>query len=58
MRLKIKLLRDQNSLGKIPVLQKPDGGYLFDSRVIIDHFNRIGGGLIPLEGSRKRYNFN
>ena len=46
-------LRDQNSLGKIPVLQKPDGGYLFDSRVIIDHFNRIGGGLIPLEGSER-----
>ena len=46
-------LRDQNSLGKIPVLQKPDGGYLFDSRVIIDYFNRLGGGLIPLEGSER-----
>jgi glutathione S-transferase len=23
-----ELLRGQNSLGKIPVLQKPDGGYL------------------------------
>ena len=48
-----ELLRGQNSLGKIPVLQKPDGGYLFDSRVIIDHFNRIGGGLIPLEGKER-----
>ena len=33
------LLRCKNPLGKIPVLQKPDGDFLFDSRVIVDHLN-------------------
>ena len=44
------LLRYKNPLGKIPVLQKPDGGFLFDSRVIVEHFNKLGGGLIPEYG--------
>ncbi len=48
------LLRGKNPLGKIPVLQKPDGDFLFDSRVIIDHLNKLGGGLIP-ENSSERY---
>ena len=47
------LLRDKNPLGKIPVLQKPDGGFLFDSRVIVDHLNKLGGGLIPENGSER-----
>ena len=47
------LLRSQNPLGKIPVLQKPDGFFLFDSRVIIDYFNRLGGGLIPMNGPER-----
>ena len=47
------LLRSQNPLGKIPVLQKPDGDFLFDSRVIVDHLNKLGGGLIP-ENSYER----
>ena len=47
------LLRSQNPLGKIPILQKPDGFFLFDSRVIIDYFNRIGGGLIPMDGPER-----
>jgi glutathione S-transferase len=47
------LLRSQNPLGKIPVLQKPDGSFLFDSRVIIDYFNRLGGGLIPMDGPER-----
>ena len=47
------LLRNQNPLGKIPVLQKPDGSFLFDSRVIIDFFNRLGGGLIPIDGPER-----
>ena len=47
------LLRSQNPLGKIPVLQKPDGDFLFDSRVIVEHINKIGGGLIPKNGSEK-----
>ena len=45
-----KFLRSKNPLGKIPVLQKNDGDFLFDSRVIVDHFNKIGGGLIPEYG--------
>ena len=47
------LLRGKNPLGKIPVLQKPDGGFLFDSRVIVDHLNKLGGGLIPENGSER-----
>ena len=47
------LLRSQNPLGKIPVLQKADGSFLFDSRVIIDYFNRLGGGLIPMDGPER-----
>jgi glutathione S-transferase len=47
------LLRSQNPLGKIPVLQKPDGSFLFDSRVIIDYFNRLGGGLTPMDGPER-----
>ena len=47
------LLRGKNPLGKIPVLQKPDGGFLFDSRVIVDHLNKLGGRLIPENGSER-----
>ena len=47
------LLRGKNPLGKIPVLQKPDGDFLFDSRVIVDHLNKLGGGLIPESGSER-----
>ena len=47
------ILRGKNPLGKIPVLQKPDGDFLFDSRVIVDHLNKLGGGLIPENGSER-----
>ncbi len=47
------LLRGKNPLGKIPVLQKPNGDFLFDSRVIVDHLNKLGGGLIPENGSER-----
>ena len=47
------LLRSQNPLGKIPVLQKPDGDFLFDSRVIVEHISQLGGGLIPKNGLRR-----
>ena len=47
------LLRSQNPLGKIPVLQKPDGDFLFDSRVIVEHISKLGGGLIPENGLEK-----
>ena len=43
-------IRNKNPLGKIPIIEKSDGDCLFDSRVIIDHFNREGGGLIPVSG--------
>lgn len=43
-------IKSRNPLGKIPIVEKPDGDFLFDSRVIIDHFNREGGGLIPDSG--------
>jgi glutathione S-transferase len=45
------IIRSHNPLGKIPIVQKPDGSYLYDSRVIVDHFSRIGGGLIPASGN-------
>jgi len=45
------IIRSHNPLGKIPIVQKPDGSYLYDSRVIVDHFSRIGGGLIPQSGN-------
>ena len=47
------LLRSQNPLGKIPVLQKPDGDFLFDSRVIVEHISKLGDGLIPENESEK-----
>jgi len=44
------IIRSHNPLGKIPIVQTPDGSYLYDSRVIVDHFSRIGDGLIPESG--------
>ena len=40
-------IKSKNPLAKIPVLIKENGDYLFDSRVIIDFFNRQNGLLIP-----------
>ena len=48
-----KLLRSKNPLGKIPVLQKDDGDLLFDSRVIVEYLNKLGGRLIPEYGSER-----
>ncbi|AOO84311.1 glutathione S-transferase family protein [Bosea vaviloviae] len=41
-----------NPLGKVPVLLTPDAGALFDSVVICDYLDRLGGTgrLIPREG--------
>lgn len=41
-----------NPLGKVPVLLTPDAGALFDSVVICDYLDRLGGlgRLIPREG--------
>jgi hypothetical protein len=48
-------LRDENPLGKIPVLILEDGTALYDSRVIIDYLDVYSGGgkLIPQDTSRK-----
>lgn len=44
-------LRQQNPLGKIPVLVTPEGLTLFDSRVILEYLDHLAGGgrLIPTE---------
>jgi glutathione S-transferase len=48
-------LRQQNPLGKIPVLITEDGTRLFDSRVILEYLDhRAGGGrIIPAEPSAR-----
>jgi glutathione S-transferase len=48
-------LRQQNPLGKIPVLVTEDGTRLFDSRVILEYLDhRAGGGrIIPAEPSAR-----
>lgn len=42
-------LRDQNPLGKIPVLILDDGTIFYDSRVILDYLDQLAGGgrIIP-----------
>ncbi|PPD42480.1 MAG: glutathione S-transferase [Methylocystis sp.] len=47
-------LRAQNPLGKIPTLVLGDGSALYDSRVIADYLDHIGGGkLVPAEPARR-----
>ncbi len=47
-------LRNQNPLGKIPTLILDDGAPLYDSRVIADYLDSIGGGaLIGATGPRR-----
>lgn len=47
-------LREQNPLGKIPVLITSDGVALYDSRVIVDYLDHIaGGGKIVPSGDAK-----
>ena len=43
-----KFLRSKNPLGKIPVLQKDDGDFLFDSRVIKVTGKRNKQRMIPM----------
>lgn len=50
-------LRNQNPLGKIPILVLPDGLTLFDSRVIMEYLDHLAGGgrIFPAEpGARFR----
>jgi glutathione S-transferase len=48
-------LREQNPLGKIPVLIAEDGTAYYDSRVILDYLDhRAGGGkIVPAETGRR-----
>lgn len=47
-------LRRQNPLGKIPTLLLEDGSALYDSRVIAEYLDHLGGGrLIPADPSRR-----
>jgi glutathione S-transferase len=45
----------QNPLGKIPILILADGTALFDSRVIVDYLDGLGGGhrLVPAVGEAR-----
>jgi glutathione S-transferase len=47
-------LRQQNPLGKIPVLVLPDGTSLYDSRVIVEYLDHLAGGgkIIPAGEAR------
>lgn len=49
-------LRQQNPVGKIPILILEDGTALYDSRVILEYLDMVAGGgrIIPREGM-KRY---
>lgn len=44
-------LREQNPLGKIPVLLTDDGQTLYDSRVIVEYLDMLAGGgrILPTE---------
>lgn len=45
-------LNEVNPLGKIPALVLDDGTVLYDSRVIVEYLNAIGGGgLVPESGA-------
>ncbi len=45
------VLRQQNPLGKIPVLMTPDGTAIYDSRVILEYLDHVaGGGIIIPDG--------
>jgi glutathione S-transferase len=45
-------LRQQNPLGKVPVLLLDDGTAIYDSRVIVEYLQELAGtdGLVPLTG--------
>jgi glutathione S-transferase len=48
-------LRQQNPLGKMPVLVLDDGSTLYDSRVIVEYLDHCAGGgkIIPREASAR-----
>jgi len=51
------VLRQDNPLGKIPVLMTEDGKAVYDSRVILEHLDHVaGGGIIIPDGWPARLN--
>lgn len=46
-----EILREQNPLGKIPVLLTDDGTPFYDSRVIVEYLDHVAGGgkIVPAE---------
>ncbi len=48
------ILRDNNPLGKIPVFVPDDGPGIYDSRVIMQHFNRMTGNALFPRNAEKR----
>ncbi|MGE3247882.1 MAG: glutathione S-transferase N-terminal domain-containing protein [Beijerinckiaceae bacterium] len=48
-------LRDENPLGKIPVLTLADGRNVFDSRVILEYFDHLAGGnrILPADPDKR-----
>jgi glutathione S-transferase len=48
------IVRRHNPLGKVPVLERDDGSNLFDSPVIIEYLDGLGGdALIPAAGESR-----
>ncbi|AXS41428.1 glutathione S-transferase family protein [Breoghania sp. L-A4] len=48
-------LRQQNPLGKIPVLINEDGEAFYDSRVIVEYLDHLAGGGIVIPNGPRRY---
>jgi glutathione S-transferase len=48
-------LRQQNPLGKIPVLILENGEALYDSRVIVEYLDHLAGGGVLLPGGSRRF---
>lgn len=48
-------IRDQNPLGKVPVLLLDDGSVLFNSPVILDYLDTLAGGgrILPKDGAAR-----
>jgi glutathione S-transferase len=49
------VLRQQNPLGKIPVLILENGEALYDSRVIVEYLDHLAGGGVILPGGSRRF---
>jgi glutathione S-transferase len=49
------VLRQQNPLGKIPVLVLQDGTSLYDSRVIVEYLDHLAGGATIIPAGEARF---